>query len=165
MKPPRLVVSGHFRAPTPDKSVDYCSGCRVCNMVCPTGVKIAEMNARARAVMVQQGKVPALLRLRNNMVARAELLGKVAQPVAPLANFALNLKPARLLAESIFSHPPPGTFSALLQRAFHLLVSQTPATPTGTRIRWCISMAVPPNITSLVLGVLPCVSSKPMALR
>jgi glycerol-3-phosphate dehydrogenase subunit C len=98
--------AGRFRAlsaPTPDKSVDYCSGCRACNMVCPTGVKIAEMNARARAVMVQQGKVPVLLRLRNNMVARAELLGKIAQPVAPLANFALNLKPARLLAESIFS--------------------------------------------------------------
>ncbi len=72
-------------------------------MVCPTGVKIAEMNARARAVMVQQGKVPVILRLRNNMVARAELLGKIAQPVAPFANFALNLKPARKLAESIFS--------------------------------------------------------------
>jgi glycerol-3-phosphate dehydrogenase subunit C len=32
-------------------------------------------------------------------VARAELLGKVAQPVAPLANALLALKPARLLAE------------------------------------------------------------------
>jgi glycerol-3-phosphate dehydrogenase subunit C len=98
--------AGRFRkpdAPTPDNSVDYCSGCRVCNMVCPTGVKIAEINARARAIMVQQGKVPVLLRLRNNLVARAELLGKVAQPIAPLANFALNLKPARKLAESIFS--------------------------------------------------------------
>jgi glycerol-3-phosphate dehydrogenase subunit C len=98
--------AGRFRAiaePTADKSVDYCSGCRVCNMVCPTGVKIAEMNARARATMVQQGKVPGLLRLRNNLVARAELLGKVAQPIAPLANFTLNLKPARKLAESIFS--------------------------------------------------------------
>ncbi len=98
--------AGRFRAsskPTPDKSVDYCSGCRVCNMVCPTGVKIAEMNARARAALVQQGKVPTMLRLRNNLVARAELLGKVAQPIAPLANFAINLKPARKLAESIFS--------------------------------------------------------------
>ena len=24
---------------TPDHSVDYCSGCRVCNEVCPTGVQ------------------------------------------------------------------------------------------------------------------------------
>jgi glycerol-3-phosphate dehydrogenase subunit C len=98
--------AGRFRQPdqpTPDKSVDYCSGCRVCNMVCPTGVKIAEINARARATLVEQGKVPPILRLRNNMVARAELLGKIAQPVAPLANFALHLKPARWLAEAMFA--------------------------------------------------------------
>ena len=88
--------------PTPDASVDYCSGCRVCNMICPTGVKIAEMNARARAAMVQQGKTPLIKRLRNNMVARAELLGKVAQPFAPLANFAFNFKPARQIVEKTF---------------------------------------------------------------
>ncbi len=96
--------AGRFRGssqPTPDHSVDYCSGCRVCNMVCPTGVKIAEINARARAELVSQGKVPPILRLRNNMVARAELLGKIAQPVAPLVNFALNIKPARIATEAV----------------------------------------------------------------
>ncbi len=82
-----------------DISVDYCSGCRVCNMICPTGVKIAEINARSRAAMVAQGKVPFQLRVRNNLVARPELLGKIAQPISPLANFALNLKPARWFAE------------------------------------------------------------------
>ena len=54
--------AGRFRQPglpTPDHSVDYCSGCRVCNMVCPTGVKIAEMNARARAVLVSRGRCPS----------------------------------------------------------------------------------------------------------
>lgn len=97
--------AGRFREagqPTPDKSVDYCSGCRMCNMVCPTGVKIAEINAKARAVMVAQGKVAPMRRLRNNLVARAELLGKVAQPIAPLANVALNLKAARWIAEKAF---------------------------------------------------------------
>lgn len=84
---------------SPDKSVDYCSGCRVCNMVCPTGVKIAEINARSRAVMVGQGKVPLKLRLRNNLVARPELLGKLANPISPFANKLLNLPAARLFAE------------------------------------------------------------------
>lgn len=72
------------------------------------------MNARARAVMVSQGKVPPILRLRNNMVARAELLGKVAQPVAPLANAVLSFSPARLLMEKSFSisrHAPLPAFS------------------------------------------------------
>jgi glycerol-3-phosphate dehydrogenase subunit C len=109
---------GRFRQadqPTPDKSVDYCSGCRVCNMVCPTGVKIAEMNARARAMMVTQGKVKPVLRLRNNLVARAELLGKVAQPVAPMANGALSFAPARALMEKMLGiarHAPLPRFSS-----------------------------------------------------
>jgi glycerol-3-phosphate dehydrogenase subunit C len=98
--------AGRFRMPlspglhSPDQSVDYCSGCRVCNMVCLTGVKIAEMNARARAALVEDGQVPLLRRLRNNLLARAATLGKFAQPVAPLANFVLGLKPARWAAEA-----------------------------------------------------------------
>lgn len=84
--------AGRFRMPdqlNPDHSVDYCSGCRVCNMACPTGVKIAEMNARARARMVEQGEFSPRNRLRNNLLARSELAGKVGQPLAPFANLAL----------------------------------------------------------------------------
>ncbi len=104
--------AGRFRNAeqrTPDHSVDYCSGCRVCNMACPTGVKIAEINAKARAVMVQQGKVKPLLRLRNNLIARAELIGKVSQPIAPIANAVLTFPPARIVAEKtlgIARHAP-----------------------------------------------------------
>jgi glycerol-3-phosphate dehydrogenase subunit C len=100
---------------TPDMSVDYCTGCRVCNMVCPTGVKIAEINAKARADLVNQGKVPPIQRLRNNLVARAELLGKVAQPIAPIANLALNLPTARIITEKtlgIARHAPLPKFSS-----------------------------------------------------
>jgi glycerol-3-phosphate dehydrogenase subunit C len=93
---------GRFRIPgqaTPDISVDYCSGCRVCNLACPTGVKIAEMNARARNTMVDEGKVPSRLRLRNNLIARTELLGNLGQPIAPLSNFALGNALTRKAAE------------------------------------------------------------------
>ncbi len=94
--------AARFRMPgqvSPDQSVDYCSGCRVCNMVCPNGVKIAELNARARAAWVAGGNLPLHRRLRNNLLGRPELLGKLAHPVAPIANRLLNLKPARLFAE------------------------------------------------------------------
>lgn len=97
---------GRFRSPrqpTPDRSVDYCSGCRMCNMVCPTGVKIAEMNARARADMVRQNLVPLRLRLRNNTIARSELVGKFGQPLAPLANAALKNKLVRSAMETVMA--------------------------------------------------------------
>ncbi len=94
--------AGRFRMPnqpTPDISVDYCSGCRVCNLVCPNGVKIVEMNARARHEMIIQGQLSPRLRLRNNLIARTELLGNIAQPIAPIANALLNAPLVRKLTE------------------------------------------------------------------
>ena len=109
--------AGRFRQPdqpNPDESVDYCSGCRICNMVCPTGVKIAEINARARARMVEQGRFPPRTRLRNNLIARPGTLGRLARPVAPLANRLLAWTPARRLAHAalgIHRHAPLPRFS------------------------------------------------------
>jgi glycerol-3-phosphate dehydrogenase subunit C len=131
--------AGRFRQPgqpTPDKSVDYCSGCRVCNMICPTNVKIAEMNARARATLVQQGKVPFILRMRNNLVARAELLGKIAQPVAPLANAVFAFKPARWIAEKAFAIHRQAPFPPFSSKKFTTWFRQHRATEsriTGSR--------------------------------
>jgi glycerol-3-phosphate dehydrogenase subunit C len=96
--------AGRFRAGeqvSPDLSVDYCSGCRVCNLACPTGVKIAEINARARARMVTSGKFTIRARLRNNILARSELVGKLAHPIAPQANVVLRSKIIRWMMEKI----------------------------------------------------------------
>lgn len=79
---------------SPDASLDYCSGCSICTQVCPQGVKIAEINARARAKMVA-GRIP----LRNKLIARPALLGRLAQPVAPLANVVLKVGVVRRLME------------------------------------------------------------------
>jgi glycerol-3-phosphate dehydrogenase subunit C len=45
--------------------------------------------------MVSQGKFPWRTRLRNNLLARSELLGKVGGPLAPLANAVLANKTVR----------------------------------------------------------------------
>jgi glycerol-3-phosphate dehydrogenase subunit C len=129
--------AGRFRAsgqPSPDASVDYCSGCRVCNMVCPAGVKISEMNARARAAFVQQGKVAKIRRLRNNLLARAALLGALAQPVAPLANAVMKLKPVRWIAEKSFGvaqKAPFPSFSPVKFTTWFRKHSQSPESSYG----------------------------------
>lgn len=83
---------------SPDHSVDYCSGCRVCNEVCPTGVRIAEINARARAQIVEEHGIP----LRNRLLGRNELLGKLGSIAPSLANFALHNPLSRILADKFF---------------------------------------------------------------
>ncbi len=106
---------------SPDHSVDYCSGCRVCNEVCPTGVKIAELNARARAEIVRDNGLP----LRNRLLGRNELLGKLGSFAPPLANFALQNPFSRFMAELVMGiarkAPLPtwsttGTFGDWLKR-------------------------------------------------
>ncbi len=72
-----------------DHSLDYCSGCGVCTMVCPHGVKVMEMNAKGRYKLYQEKKT---IPLRNRLLGRSELLGKLTSPVAPIANLFLNNK-------------------------------------------------------------------------
>ena len=83
--------------PSVDASVDYCSGCGICTQVCPQGVKIAEINSQARAAMWEKRGVP----LRNQLIARPSLIGKLGTPVAPLANWALRNRVLRGLAQGL----------------------------------------------------------------
>jgi glycerol-3-phosphate dehydrogenase subunit C len=82
---------------SPDISVDYCSACRVCNEVCPSGVKIAEINARAKAQIVADRGIP----VRNWFLGRNETLGKIGSIAPRLANLGMHNPVSRLLAEKV----------------------------------------------------------------
>lgn len=79
-----------------DHSLDYCSGCSICTTTCPQGVKIAEINAQARAVM-KADHMP----LRDRLITQTELEGKVLTPFAPLANAALHAAPIRAIVQGV----------------------------------------------------------------
>jgi glycerol-3-phosphate dehydrogenase subunit C len=58
-------------------------------------VKIAEINAKARAHLWEERGIP----LRNQLIARPSVLGRLGTPVAPLANWTLSNRPLRALGE------------------------------------------------------------------
>jgi glycerol-3-phosphate dehydrogenase subunit C len=78
-----------------DASVDYCSGCGICTQVCPQGVHIAEINSQARAKL----KADKGVKLRDRLITRPTIVGRLGTPVAPLANASLESKPLRFAIE------------------------------------------------------------------
>ncbi len=106
---------------TPDYTVDYCSACRVCNEVCPHGVKIAEINARAKAQIAADRGIP----LRNRLFGRNEMLGRIGSVAPHLANLGFHNPFSRYMAEKVMGvarHGPiprwstSGTFESWFKR-------------------------------------------------
>jgi len=81
--------------PSADSSVNYCSGCGICTQVCPQGVHIAEINTQAKARYGETHGVP----LRDRILARPTLAGRLGTPAAPLANWTLRNRLLRAAAE------------------------------------------------------------------
>ena len=115
--------------PSPDHSVDYCSGCRVCNTVCPTGVRIAELNARARAAIVADRGMP----LRNRLLGRAELLGRLGTVTAPLASWVLQNRPLRLAIERTVGVHRDAPLPPFASRTFRARFRGRPARQAAAR--------------------------------
>jgi glycerol-3-phosphate dehydrogenase subunit C len=81
--------------PSPDVSLDLCSSCGICTQVCPQGVHIAEINSQARAALKADKGIP----LRDRIIARPTLSGRLGTPVAPIANAVMRSRLARTLQE------------------------------------------------------------------
>ncbi|MGQ0602287.1 MAG: anaerobic glycerol-3-phosphate dehydrogenase subunit C [Anaerolineales bacterium] len=113
---------------SPDKSVEYCSGCGICTQVCPQGVKIAEINAQARAKSVD-GK----LSLRNQLIARPDLLGSAGTPLAPLANFTLSFGPMRWMIEQVLGIHRDAALPPFAGRTFQNWAKNHRAAPEAKR--------------------------------
>jgi glycerol-3-phosphate dehydrogenase subunit C len=111
-----------------DASLDLCSGCGICTHVCPQGVKIAEINAQARHAMKAEKGVP----LRDRLIGRPTLAGRISAPIAPLANLPLRVRPARRLIEALIGIHRDAPLPAVQRRTLRWwLRRRTPA--SGTR--------------------------------
>jgi glycerol-3-phosphate dehydrogenase subunit C len=138
---------------SPDASVDYCSGCGICTQVCPQDVKIAEMNSQARAAMWEERGIP----LRNQLLARPSVTGRLGSRVATLANLTLASRTVRRLLEPTLGihrdAPLPsfagGTFQRWVRRHPEAIASQTVAYFHG-----CGTNYYEPGVGRMVVAVL-----------
>ncbi len=86
---------------SPDRTVDYCSGCGMCTTACPADVKIAEMNNRARAASRVAHPLAPPVRLRDWLLGQTDLTGRLGVLGAPLANWSLRNRLVRLLIDRV----------------------------------------------------------------
>ncbi|MGH7776694.1 MAG: anaerobic glycerol-3-phosphate dehydrogenase subunit C [Candidatus Dormibacterales bacterium] len=114
-----------------ERWVDYCSGCGACTRACPSGVKVAELNTRARARMyAERGGIP----LRDRLLSSSELIGKVGSRTAPLANLALANPLLRAAAERVLGIHRDAPLPPFSRRTFRARFAslEVPARATET---------------------------------
>jgi glycerol-3-phosphate dehydrogenase subunit C len=146
----RYRVSGQ---PSAEWSVDYCSGCGICTQVCPQGVKIAELNAHGRRAIRQRDGV----RLRDRLIARPTVLGRLGTPLAPIANATLRARPARIIAERLIGVHRDAPLPSFAGRRFRSWARRHRSPSTGRRIVYfhgCGTDFYEPDVGKKVVAVL-----------
>jgi glycerol-3-phosphate dehydrogenase subunit C len=118
--------------PSPDASLDYCSGCGICTQVCPQGVHIAEINTQARAEL----KAREGITLRDRLLARPDLIGRLATPVAPIANWTLAHKPLRKVAHRLVGLHHRAALPAYPGRTFQGWARRRSSPPAARRVAY-----------------------------
>jgi glycerol-3-phosphate dehydrogenase subunit C len=97
-----------------DKALKLCLNCKRCEVACPSGVHIADIIQRARMKATEGHRAT----LRDTMLANTDLLGTVANLVAPIANATLGLKPTKMVMDSVMSIDKHRTFPAYSRQKF-----------------------------------------------
>ena len=139
--------------PPQERSVDYCSGCGLCTQACPQGVKIAELNAHARYAVKQHNGMP----LRDRVIARPTVLGRLGTPVAPLANASLRAKPLRVAVERVLGIHRDAPVPKFAGHSFTSWARKRQSPVTGKRIVYfhgCGTEYYEPEVGEKVVAVL-----------
>jgi glycerol-3-phosphate dehydrogenase subunit C len=139
--------------PTPDHSVDYCSGCGICSRVCPQDVRIAEINSRARARLKEQQGIP----LRDQLLARPEVMGRLGRPVRPLFNWAMAAAPVRVGLERTLGIHRRAAIPRIAPRTFRQWARHHPTAAAADSVVYfhgCSVDSFEPRLGRMVVAVL-----------
>ncbi len=139
--------------PSPDASVDYCTSCGICTQVCPQGVHVAEINSQARAKLKQDQGV----KLRDRLIARPTVVGRLGTPVAPLANASLRSKPVRIAIEKTLGIHRDAAMPSFAGRTFQGWARKHPQPASPKRValfHGCGANYYEPGVAEKLVGIL-----------
>ena len=88
-----------------DENIKYCLNCKRCEVVCPSGVKIADIIHSARETYGKR-----LPKVRDFVLASTDLMGSVATPFAPVVNAVTGLGATKLVLDKVMAIDHRRTF-------------------------------------------------------
>ncbi len=96
-----------------DNTLKYCLNCKRCEVACPSGVRIGDIIQAAR---IKYSTEPP--KLRDMILANTDFMGSVTTKVAPIANFALSLKPTKVVMDAVLKVDKNRTFPKYASKTF-----------------------------------------------
>ena len=78
-----------------DDTLKYCMNCKRCEVVCPSGVRIADIIQSAKS---NYGHIRP--KLRDRILASTDFMGSLAHPFAPVVNWGLSLTPVKKILDA-----------------------------------------------------------------
>lgn len=96
-----------------DNTLKYCLNCKRCEVACPSGVRIADIIQSARIKYTTDAP-----KLRDMILASTDFMGSITTKVAPVANFALGLKPTKVVMDAVLKVDKHRTFPKYASKTF-----------------------------------------------
>lgn len=96
-----------------DEMLKLCLNCKRCEVACPENVRVGDLIQAAR--IRHSTHKPSL---RDRMLANTDFVGTLAHSFAPITNFALGLKPAKLAMDAVLKIDKRRTFPAYSFQTF-----------------------------------------------
>ena len=94
-------------------ALKYCLNCKRCEVACPSGVKVADLIQSAR---IKYDTHP--LKLRDQMLASTDFMGKLARPFAPIVNGVTGLGITKTVLDATLAIDHRRTFPKYSGRSF-----------------------------------------------